>query len=125
MKRRNPLGESHGGQGAEAGWTRRSILAAAGWGTAWLAFPRTGWAAASQGLLDHSSRPGRVLVLGAGLAGLAAAWELVEAGHDVTIIEARSRPGGRILTLRESFADGLHAEAGGMALNERYRHFHR
>jgi len=66
-----------------------------------------------------------VLVLGAGLAGLAAALELTEAGHDVTILEARTRAGGRVLTLRDPFADGLYAEAGGMAVSGRYRHFHR
>lgn len=56
----------------------------------------------------------RVAVLGAGLAGLAAAWELVGAGHEVTVLEARSRPGGRVHTLRQPFADGLYAEAGAM-----------
>lgn len=51
-------------------------------------------------------------ILGAGLAGLAAAHVLVEAGCDVRVLEARSRPGGRVHTLREPFADGLYAEAG-------------
>lgn len=54
----------------------------------------------------------RVVVLGAGVAGLAAAFELDAAGHEVTVLEARTRPGGRVLTLREPFADGLYAEAG-------------
>ena len=58
--------------------------------------------------------PAKIVVIGAGLAGLAAAYELVEAGYDVTILEARNRAGGRILTLRAPFADGLHAEAGAM-----------
>ena len=57
-------------------------------------------------------RPKKVLIVGAGLAGLSAAWELTQAGHDATILEARARPGGRVLTLRDGFADGLHAEAG-------------
>ena len=54
----------------------------------------------------------KVLVLGAGMAGLVAAYELSKLGHDITILEARSRPGGRVYTLREPFADGLYAEAG-------------
>jgi monoamine oxidase len=56
----------------------------------------------------------QTIVLGAGLAGLVAGYELVQAGHDVTILEARASPGGRIQTLREPFADGQHAEAGAL-----------
>jgi monoamine oxidase len=56
--------------------------------------------------------PKKITVLGAGLAGLAAASELVDAGHDVTVLEARMRPGGRILTWRDPFADDLYTEAG-------------
>ena len=54
----------------------------------------------------------KVLVLGAGMAGLVAAYELTQLGHDVTVLEARTRPGGRVHTLREPFADGLYAEEG-------------
>jgi monoamine oxidase len=54
----------------------------------------------------------RVIVVGAGLAGLAAAWQLARAGADVTVLEARQAPGGRVRTLRAPFADGLYAEAG-------------
>jgi monoamine oxidase len=54
----------------------------------------------------------RVLVVGAGLAGLAAAYELDRAGFGVTVLEARSRPGGRVRTYRDPFADGLYAEMG-------------
>jgi monoamine oxidase len=64
----------------------------------------------------------KVAVLGAGLAGLAAAWELVQAGHEVVVIEARTRPGGRVLTLREGFSPGLTAEAGAMSFSDSYRH---
>lgn len=53
-----------------------------------------------------------VVVVGAGMAGLAAAAELARVGRDVVVLEAQSRPGGRVLTLRAPFADGLHAEAG-------------
>src|SRR6185369_837869 len=54
----------------------------------------------------------KVLVLGAGMAGLVAAYELSKLGHDVTVLEARTRPGGRVHTLRDPFSDGLYAEAG-------------
>ncbi|MBV8576984.1 MAG: FAD-dependent oxidoreductase [Acetobacteraceae bacterium] len=42
----------------------------------------------------------KILILGAGIAGMVAAWELREAGYDCTILEARSRAGGRNWTLR-------------------------
>ena len=41
----------------------------------------------------------KVLVIGAGIGGLAAAYWLCQRGHDVEILEASSRPGGRMLTL--------------------------
>lgn len=55
----------------------------------------------------------RVIVIGAGLAGLTAAYELQQHGHRVVVLEARPHPGGRVLTLRHPFDDTLHAEAGG------------
>lgn len=54
----------------------------------------------------------KVLILGAGLSGLVSAYYLIRAGHDVRILEARLRPGGRVHTLREPFSDDLYAEAG-------------
>jgi monoamine oxidase len=62
--------------------------------------------------LPPARQPKNVLVIGAGLAGLVAAYELSRAGHRVTVLEARQRPGGRVWTLREPFDDGLYAEAG-------------
>jgi monoamine oxidase len=54
----------------------------------------------------------KIVILGAGMAGLVAGYELTQLGHDVTILEARTRPGGRVHTLREPFSDGLFAEEG-------------
>ena len=65
-----------------------------------------------QGRLEKRGHPRRVIVVGAGLAGLAAAFELTEAGHEVTVLEAQTRVGGRVHTLRDPFVDGLYAEEG-------------
>jgi monoamine oxidase len=52
-----------------------------------------------------------VLVLGAGLAGLAAARDLAAAGADVTVLEARNRVGGRVEQLR--IDEGRPVQLGG------------
>ena len=46
-----------------------------------------------------------VLVLGAGVAGLAAAYELEKAGYRCEVLEARQRPGGRNWTVRDGTAE--------------------
>jgi monoamine oxidase len=69
-------------------------------------------AAPAFSLARATAPPKKVVVVGAGLAGLSAAFELTRAGHDVTVLEAQSRPGGRVQTVRGPFADGLYAEAG-------------
>ena len=73
-----------------------------------------GWERSEQGQseIPRANVGKKVVIIGAGLAGLSAAYELSQAGHDVTILEARTRPGGRVHTLRGQFADGLYAEAG-------------
>ena len=49
-------------------------------------------------LTDGKGR--KVVVLGAGLAGLATAYQLGKLGYDCTVLEARSRAGGRVWTVR-------------------------
>jgi monoamine oxidase len=81
--------------------------------TTWTAGATSAEPATTQTPATASAGPSRrVLVLGAGLAGLAAAYELKKAGYAVTVLEARARPGGRVLTYRDPFADGLYAEMG-------------
>ena len=50
-----------------------------------------------------------VAVVGAGLAGLSAAWELQQAGADAVVLDAGRRPGGMIVTERR---DGFVVEGG-------------
>ncbi len=60
-----------------------------------------GTASASQLSLPSGSGNGRsVVILGAGISGLVAAYELSKAGYDCTILEATERAGGRNLTVR-------------------------
>ena len=66
----------------------------------------------SPGALQGVNPPTKIIIIGAGLSGLVAGFELKRAGHDVIILEARDRVGGRVHTLREPFSDGLIAEAG-------------
>ncbi|MBI2487027.1 MAG: FAD-dependent oxidoreductase [Deltaproteobacteria bacterium] len=57
----------------------------------------------------------RVVIVGAGVAGLCAAYELEQRGHEVVILEAESRHiGGRVRTVR--FGDGLYGEFGAMRI---------
>jgi monoamine oxidase len=72
-------------------------------------------------LRAEHSRGSHVVIVGAGLAGLAAATELRRAGHRVSVLEARARPGGRVFTDRESFAAPLHAERGAVVFSGSYR----
>ncbi|HXF85543.1 MAG TPA: flavin monoamine oxidase family protein [Anaerolineales bacterium] len=64
----------------------------------------------------RDGRPKKVVIVGAGMAGLVAGYELKRAGHTPIILEAQQRVGGRIYTLREPFTEGLYAEAGAMRI---------
>jgi monoamine oxidase len=51
--------------------------------------------------LDGNGEGTKVIVLGAGPGGCAAAYELMNAGYDVTVLEARDYVGGHVLTVRD------------------------
>jgi monoamine oxidase len=55
----------------------------------------------------------RVIVAGGGIGGLCCAFELMERGHDVTVIEASGRAGGHVRTMHDPLPDGLYADLGG------------
>lgn len=63
--------------------------------------------------MQSHSQSQSVTIIGAGLAGLAAALELHRAGLPTAVLEARDRVGGRVITLRDGFRAGQIAEGGG------------
>lgn len=69
-----------------------------------------------EGLHDKPGARKKVLIIGGGMAGLVAAYELKRQGHEPLILEAQGRVGGRVYTLRAPFAYGLYAEAGAMRI---------
>lgn len=69
-----------------------------------------------------SNRPSTVAVIGAGVAGLAAAWHLQQAGAAVTVLEARDWLGGRT---RTDVVDGYRVDAGIQLFGSMYREFFR
>ena len=62
--------------------------------------------------LFAQQKGGRVIVIGAGFSGLAAAYELSRAGYDVTVAEARNRVGGRVISFSD-LVPGKNVEGGG------------
>jgi hypothetical protein len=61
----------------------------------------------------------KVLVIGAGIGGLAAAYWLCQRGHDVEVLEASNRPGGRMLTLERK---GDRVDVGAQFYHTNFRH---
>lgn len=92
------------------GISRRAFLGrvgqAGGYGALFLTMTGMGLLAAPAAyagppkLTAGSGRGVKVAILGAGIAGLVAAYELRKAGYDVTVLEARDRPGGRVWSVR-------------------------
>lgn len=65
----------------------------------------------------------RIVVVGAGLAGLTAAWRLAERGFDPVVYDALGRVGGRAFSLRGAFA--TKCELGGELIDTGHRHIRR
>jgi len=54
----------------------------------------------------------KVIVIGGGIGGLSCAFDLMERGHDVTVLEASRRTGGHVKTIYDPLPDGLYADVG-------------
>lgn len=68
---------------------------------------------------DNPPKPLKVIVVGAGLAGLTAGYELEQKGHTVTLLEADPKHlGGRVRTQR--FANGRYGELGAMRIPKQH-----
>src|SRR3954468_8172740 len=100
----------------EARTTRRQLLAGAGSAVAGAsllgAWPRR---AAARALASP-----RIVVVGAGLAGLTAAYRLQQAGYAAQVFEGSERVGGRCRTGRGAFADGQIYEHGGELIDSNH-----
>ena len=96
----------------ETGLTRRTLLRRAGVGAVGVA---------ALGRLAPAARAAsspRIVVVGAGLAGLTCAYRLRQVGYVAQVLEASDRVGGRCWTLRGAFADGQIAEHGGELIDQ-------
>ena len=72
------------------------------------------------GSLHGKPRRAKVIVVGAGPAGLCTAYELKRAGMEVVLLEASQRVGGRVKTIFEPFTPKLHGEGGAMRLPQNH-----
>ena len=102
-------------QGGPRRTTRRSFLTDAG------ALGVTVAGATSFGRFASSARAAgspRIVVVGAGLAGLTCAYRLKQAGLNAHVYEASGRVGGRCWTIRDVFAGGQIAEHGGELIDQ-------
>jgi monoamine oxidase len=80
--------------------TRGQFLRTSGlFAGALLVGPALAGCGASSARVGSKSSERRVVVIGAGMAGLTAARALIDAGHDVEVLEARNRVGGRVHTV--------------------------
>jgi monoamine oxidase len=68
--------------------------------------------ASAASLPAEPPKPKRVIIVGGGIGGLCCAYELMDRGHDVTLLEASRRTGGHVKTLRDPLPEGLYADVG-------------
>lgn len=61
-----------------------------------------------------------IIVVGAGLSGLTAAWKLQQCGREVIVLEAANRIGGRAVRSRRQWEDGQYADLGGELIDSSY-----
>ncbi len=60
----------------------------------------------------HQQKNKKVIVAGAGIAGLCCGYELMKRGFEVVVLEASPRHGGHVFTVHDGLSDGLYADFG-------------
>ncbi|MET3291142.1 UNVERIFIED_CONTAM: monoamine oxidase [Brevibacillus sp. OAP136] len=95
--------------------SRREFLQNAMIATAVMAVPTAVWNLGAQ--ITRAETSPRVVVVGAGLAGLTCAYRLKQAGIAANVYEASTRVGGRCFSKTDGFADGQIIERGGELIN--------
>jgi monoamine oxidase len=93
---------------------RRDVLKFAGAALA-SSLPWAPSAGSAQAAPGRTSK--RVIVAGGGIGGLCCAFELMERGHDVTLLEASGRTGGHVKTINDPLPDNLYADVGAEHFN--------
>src|SRR4051812_43176176 len=74
--------------------------------------------AAASATRSHGQTPQRIVVVGAGLAGLTCAYRLQQQGIAADVYDAGTRAGGRCWTLRGAFDEGQIVERGGELIDQ-------
>jgi monoamine oxidase len=70
---------------------------------------------------NHNKNGHKIIVIGAGFAGLSCAYELASQGYEVVVLEARNRAGGRVISFGD-FINGKTVEGGGELIGTNHRH---
>lgn len=71
--------------------------------------------------LPKTTTPKRISIVGAGLSGLVAASLLKDSGHQVIVLEANNRVGGRVYTERKAFTHDQYMDFGAMRIPETHQ----
>lgn len=101
-----------------AQWSRRRFVKSAtlAGGAALTTVALSRWESLGQGLAGTMPNP-RIAIVGGGIAGLNAAYQLKKIGLTATIYEAKPQVGGRIQSLNGAVGQGLVTELGGTFIN--------